>query len=83
MLLEVRKKHSAELINDIEMCISNCLSETTNVTLLEWKKEWLKEQSFNVFPEKRFKKPETTDTSLPRIDVSQEELLREYVELIE
>ena len=83
MLLEVRKKHSAELINDIEMCISNCLSETTNVTLLEWKKEWLKEQSFNVFPEKLFKKPETTDTSLPRIDVSQEELLREYVELIE
>ena len=83
MLLEVRKEHFAELINDIEGCISNCLSETTNVTLLEWKKEWLKEQSFNVFPEKRFKKPESTDTSLPRIDISQEELLREYVELIE
>ena len=82
MLLEVRKEHFAELIKDIETCISDCLSETSNATLQEWKKEWMKERSFSVFPENRFKKPDPTETSLPRINISEEELLREYVALI-
>lgn len=82
ILLDVRKEYFAELINDIEACISKSLSETGNTTLADWKKKWMEEYAFSVFPEKRYEKHESDDSTLPHENVSPEELFREYVAMI-
>ena len=81
MLLEGSKiERYAEQISEIETSVLNVLSESTShVTLSEWKKEWMAERAFNVFPEKRFERKTSPDNEIPKREISMEELLKEYV----
>ncbi|NBI10912.1 tetratricopeptide repeat protein [Colidextribacter sp. OB.20] len=81
MLLEGSKiERYAEQISEIETSVLNVLSESTShVTLSEWKKEWMAERAFNVFPEKRFERKTSPDNEMPKREISMEELLKEYV----
>lgn len=81
MLLESSKiKRFAEQISEIEKSILKLLSESTShVTLSEWKKEWMAEWAFRVFPEKRFERKTSPDNKMPERKISSiEELLKEY-----
>ena len=81
MLLEGSKiKRFAEQISEIETSILKLLSEaTSHITLSEWKKEWMAERAFSVFPEKRFERKTSPDNKIPKIEMSIEETLKEYV----
>lgn len=63
----------------IETDISRCLSDSDyQGDLSAWKEEWLKEKVFNVFPERRFEKMENEENGLPKIEISKEDILKQY-----
>lgn len=81
MLLESSKiERYKEQISEIEMDISKCLSEADYYgSISKWKEEYMTEQTFNIFPEKRFENRESPDNKMPSIEISREELFKEYV----
>ena len=69
-----------EQISEIETYISRCLFETGyQGGLAAWKEEWLTEQVFKVFPEKRFEKRGNVENKISTIEMSKEEMIEQCV----
>lgn len=67
-------------ISETETIILKYLSEVKyEGDLSDWKKEWMTDLVFNIFPEKRHEKNSSSENELPNIEISKEDMLRDYV----
>lgn len=67
-------------ISEIETIILKCLSEVKyEGGLSDWKKEWMTDLAFNIFPEKRYEKNSSSENKIPKIEISKEDMLKDYI----
>lgn len=80
MLEESRIERYKKQIIEIESTVSKCILEFNyKGSLNDWKKEWINNSAFNIFPERRFEKKESNKNSMPKMNMSKEELFDEFI----